>query len=564
MRETLIPDEETDRRVPDGVSRRDFIGGVASMVGASAALPALGATAPDAGAGAAVAPGERADGAGGESAPSPPRAIEFPPNARGFNQPMRFEADIGDCEVIGKIPSDFTGAYVRVGPEFYFPQKYADDGAVNGDGYINAFRFKNGIVSYRSRWVRTLRWQNDRKAHRQLYGKYRNPFTDDPSIREETIARPYLRTTANTHTLAFAGKLFAVKEDAPPYEMNPRTLETIGPYDFRGEYDSQTFSAHNKIDPVTGELLAYGYEATGLCSPDLWVYTLDSTGRVRRRWRLKVPQVRMIHDMAATQKHFVFPMGPYVTSLDWLKSGNTHWGWDPREPSLIGVLPRDGDAKDVRWFKGKTRAMIHVLNAKTAGNIVTLYAAHVDGAFSPFFPYFKSVDGSPLQGTGALFRKYTIDLASSRDTYEEEVLWDTPVQDIARIDTRFMTLPNRYGYSGYNDAAKPFDERRAGIPRRFAMNSYCRFDLETRRVSSYYAGDVHALQECCFVPRKGRTAEGDGYVIGVANNYAELRSELIIADAQHLEDGDVARVILPFRSSGLHGLWIGDDEVEFG
>jgi carotenoid cleavage dioxygenase-like enzyme len=37
-----------------------------------------------------------------------------------------------------------------------------------------------------------------------------------------------------------------------------------------------------------------------------------------------------------------------------------------------------------------------------------------------------------------------------------------------------------------------------------------------------------------------------------------------IEDAQHLEDGDVARVILPFRSSGLHGLWIDDDEVDFG
>ena len=490
--------------------------------------------------------------------------IEFPKNARGFNQPMRFEADVYDCQVVGKIPSDFTGAYVRVGPEFYFPQKYADDGPVDGDGYINLFRFRNGRVDYKSRWVKTLRWENDREAHRQLYGKYRNPFTDDPSIRDLTIAKPSLRTSANTHTLAHAGKLFAIKEDALPYEMDPRTLDTRAPWNFHGEYDSQTFSAHNKIDPVTGELLAYGYEAAGLCTPDLFVYTLSKAGHVTRRWRLKMPRVSMIHDMAATQEHFIFPFGPYVTSLEWLKAGNCHWGWDPREPSIIGVLPRDGDAEDVRWFKGKARAMVHILNAKSEGNIVTLYAAHVDGAFIPFMPYFKSVDGSPLQGSGALFRKYTIDLGSRHDTYQEEVLWDTPVQDIARIDTRFMTLPNRYGFSGYNDSSKPFDERRAGNLRGRVMNSYCRFDLESREVRSYFAGDVHSLQESCFVPRTGSTSEGDGYLIGVANNYAEMRSELIIADARHLEDGDVARVILPFRSSGLHGLWIGDDEVDFG
>jgi carotenoid cleavage dioxygenase len=489
---------------------------------------------------------------------------QFPEHAGGFNQPMRFESDVYDCEVIGKIPADFTGAYVRVGPEFYFPQKYADDGAVNGDGYINVFRFKNGVVDYKSRWVKTQRWENDRRAHRQLYGKYRNPFTDDPSIREETLARPYLRTTANTHTLAFAGNLFAVKEDALPYRMDPVTLDTIGPWDFGGQYKSQTFSAHNKIDPVSGELLAYGYEATGLCSPDLWVYTIDKGGRVTREWRLKVPQVSMIHDMAATQQHFIFPFGPYVTSLEWLKAGNCHWGWDDTKPSMIGILPRDGDARDVRWFKGKTRAMIHILNAKTEGHIVTLYAAHVDGAFPPFIPYFKSVNGAPLRGTGALFRKYTFDLDSRSDTYEEEVLWETPVQDIGRIDTRFMTLPNRYAFSGYNDSTKPFDESRGGNLQGRVTNSYCRFDLATRKVDSYFAGDTHSLGESCFVPRAGSKAESDGYLIGVASNFAEMRSELVIADAQHLQDGDVARVILPFRSSGLHGLWIGDDEVAFG
>lgn len=546
-----------------GVSRRAFVSGVASAVGASVALPAVSQTTP------------RSKRVRPASSAAQGSAVQFPKDAHGFNQPMRFEADVYDCEVIGKIPSDLLGAYVMVGPMWYFPQRYAGDGAVNGDGYISMFRFKNGLVDFKSRWVKTLRWENDRKAHRQLYGMYRNPFTDDPSIREETLARPYLRTTANTHTLAFAGKLFAVKEDALPYEMNPRTLDTIGPSDFHREYDSQTFSAHNKIDPVTGELLAYGYEATGLCSPDLWVYTLNKAGHVTRRWRLKVPQVSMIHDMAATQKHFIFPFGPYVTSLEWLKAGNCHWGWDPSKPSMIGILPRDGDAKDVRWFRGKTRAMIHIVNAKTEGDIVTLYAAHVDGAFQPFIPYFKSVDGSPLKGTGALFRKYTFDLSSSRDTYEEEVLWDTPVADIARIDTRFMTLPNRYTFSGYNDSTKPFGLPGGGALRNFVQNSYCRFDLLAgKTVDSYFAGPTHSLGESCFVPRSGRgtyavpgagePSEADGYLIGEASNFAEMRSELVIADAQHLKDGDVARVILPFRTTGLHGLWIGDDEVDFG
>jgi carotenoid cleavage dioxygenase-like enzyme len=41
-----------------------------------------------------------------------------------------------------------------------------------------------------------------------------------------------------------------------------------------------------------------------------------------------------------------------------------------------------------------------------------------------------------------------------------------------------------------------------------------------------------------------------------------MRSELIIADAQNLEAGDVARVILPFRTSAqVHGIWAGAEEL---
>jgi len=63
------------------------------------------------------------------------------------------------------------------------------------------------------------------------------------------------------------------------------------------------------------------------------------------------------------------------------------------------------------------------------------------------------------------------------------------------------------------------------------------------------------------VPRKGGT-EGQGYLVGVANNYAADRTELIIADAERMGEGDIARVILPFKlSSQVHGVWASADEL---
>jgi carotenoid cleavage dioxygenase-like enzyme len=480
----------------------------------------------------------------------------------GFFAPMRFEADITDCEVIGKIPADLNGAFVRVGGEFLYPSKFPDDAPLNSDGYVSSFRFRNGAVSFHGKWVKTHRYQQQVAAQRQLYGYYRNPYTDDDSVKDPK--RPNLRTVSNTSPIAHAGKLFTLKEDGLPHQINPSTLETIGPYDFNGQWKSETFTAHPKIDPVSGEMIAFGYEATGLASNDIFIGTFDKTGKLKREVRIKQPYVSIVHDMAVTQKHILLPFGGYVTDLDRLKAGKIHWGWDQTRPSMIGVLPRDGEAKDVRWFKGPERCMMHTFNAYTEGNKIILYAPFWD---SNFFPFFPPVDGSPWNRdkAKAFVRKITLDLNSKSDMWKEEILWPFPIVDLGRVDTRFMTLNNRYGFTGYTDATKPFDSKRAGNIGGRVTNCYGRFDFSNGKLDTYFAGDAHSLQECCFVPRnKNATAEGDGYLIGVASNYAEMRSELVIADATRLADGDVARVILPFRcSSQVHGLWVDSTEVAF-
>jgi carotenoid cleavage dioxygenase-like enzyme len=67
---------------------------------------------------------------------------------------------------------------------------------------------------------------------------------------------------------------------------------------------------------------------------------------------------------------------------------------------------------------------------------------------------------------------------------------------------------------------------------------------------------VQSLQENCFVPRKNSKDEGDGYVMAIANNYESMSSDLVIVDAQKMEQGVIATVKLPFRlRSGTHTNW---------
>ena len=126
-----------------------------------------------------------------------------------------------------------------------------------------------------------------------LTGKYRNKFTDAVKFK--------VRSTANTNILYFNGRLLACKEDSPPYAMDPDPLETIGLDTFDGQLPSVTFTAHPKIDPVTGELSCFGYEALGDGTPDVCYSNFDASGKLTETVWLVSPVVAMIHDFAVTE-----------------------------------------------------------------------------------------------------------------------------------------------------------------------------------------------------------------------------------------------------------------------
>jgi carotenoid cleavage dioxygenase-like enzyme len=447
----------------------------------------------------------------------------FPP---GFNSPTRFEADVYDCEVWGEIPSDIEGTFYRMQCDFdYRPPKNEWMTGFNGDGHISRFRFANGSVDYKGRYVRTARLMTERKARKRLFGVYRNPYTDDPSVHNID------RSAANTHQYWHGGKLFVLKEDSRPWTVDPHTLETLGPWDFHGKYTATTMSAHPKIDPVTGEMIAYGYEAKGILSTDIAVYTVSPKGKITKEVWLKSPYLGIIHDIAITQKHILIPVIARTTSLERLKSGEPMWEWNGSLPTMVGVLPRDGEAKDVRWYKGPSRNTLHFLNATDRGSKITMELPTSSG----------ERDASQI-------RRWTFDLNSKGDAFQEDVVSTTP-GFLPRMDDRFLSLDYQYAYLSSRDASA----ESKGPPR---MNVLQRLDVHTGEISQCAAEPAHGLQEAMFVPRKNAKGEGDGYVMAIASNYESMTSDLLIADAQKMDHGVIATVKLPFRlRSGTHTNW---------
>jgi carotenoid cleavage dioxygenase len=468
---------------------------------------------------------------------------------RGPYAPLRAEIDLVDCEVEGQLPAGLAGTFYRVGPDFQYPPKLPNI-PFDGEGHVGMFRFANGHVDYRSRYVRTQRYQAQARAREALYGTYRNPYTDDPRVAGLS------RGTANTAVVYHHGKLLALKEDSPPVAMDPDTLETLDDYyTFGGAFDSRSFTAHPKLDPETGEMIAFGYEARGDATDDVGVFFIDKRGKLTRQFYVKVPYAGMIHDFAVTQKHIGLLVIPMITDVPGMKAGRVHFAWDSTLPTWLGVMRRDGNGSDLRWFKGPERCATHTMGCFSDGERIYV---DMDMGAKNQFPFFPNKDGAPFDSVAAQGRitRLSVDLADRRRPgYEMEVLYpDTGV--LSRQDDRYHTIPYSVGFMPCLDVSRPLDPRLANTPMR-PLNTWTRFDHATHGTQSYFVGAESGLSECCFVPRSAHAPEGDGYLIGTAQRLLEGRTDLLILDAQRLADGPLATVRMPFRLfNQIHGWWV--------
>ncbi|CAN5503421.1 carotenoid oxygenase family protein [soil metagenome] len=474
------------------------------------------------------------------------------PDSREFNGPMyrpsRFEGEIFDLETDGVLPTDIDGAFFTVGPDPAFPPMKEDDIFFNGDGAVSAFRFGGGRVDFQRRYVRTQRLEAQRAARRSLHGTYRNTYTNDPSVAGLN------NSTANTNVMQHNGVLLAMKEDSLPYALNPQTLETIGLWDFGGQLTNAPFTAHPKIDPLTGDLLAFGYEARGDGTRDIVYYEFDKAGRKTRETWIEAPVSAMVHDFAVTEHYVVFPIIPLTVDVERMKRGGRHFEWQPDLPQYFGVMRRDGGGRDVRWFTAPNGFQGHVLNAFDDGGKVYADMSSTNGNVFYFFPQADGFVPSPETLVSQLVR-WTFDMTSNSGGLEMTPLTPFPAE-FPRVDDRYALRPHRHGWMMAMDPTLPFAEERVG-PRPFQFfNQLAHVDIASGRTQTWFADDTSCFQEPVFVPRTGSTVEGDGYLMSLVNRLDERTTDLVVLDALRLSEGPIATVKLPMRlRMALHGNW---------
>ena len=454
------------------------------------------------------------------------------PLLQGGFEPIRMECDNADLFVHGEIPGGLNGTLYRIGPN---PQ-FAPRGRYNplqADGMIHAFHIADGRVAYRNRWVRTRQWTLERSAGRALFGTSGDPRDVDPEV-----AGVRSDGVANTHIVWHAGKLLALEEGHGPIEIDPVSLDTIGPWNFDHQLPGN-MTAHPKIDPLTGEMLFFANFPSRAFTGEISFYIADAHGRIVRHQSVQGPFPALVHDFAITRDYVIFAVCPVTLSIERARAGGPPIAWEPYLGTHVGVLARDGRAEDTRWYTGEACMAWHSMNAFDKGERIII---DVCQQAAPAFPPAHGAMPDEAQLRQYLTR-WTIDRSESEEFAVQRL--SEVVCEYPRIDERRTGLPYRYGYVAGVGGPGTGDMFQRAIGR---------FDHDTQEMRTFHVGDHSAVSEPVFVAKDAAAAEGEGYLLATVFDSARNASHLAIFDAQHVEDGPIARADLDHRvPMGFHG-----------
>ncbi|MEJ5254519.1 MAG: carotenoid oxygenase family protein [Acidimicrobiales bacterium] len=458
---------------------------------------------------------------------------QLSPFLRGNYAPVSDELDTGELPVTGTIPEALAGAFMRNGPNPAFPPlgRYH---LFDGDGMIHAVELAGGRARYRNRFVESRGLLAERRAGRALFGGLSEFVMPDPELASEV---GLFKNTANTNVIRHAGRYLALMEGCPPTEIT-RDLRTIGEFDFDGRLVG-AMTAHPKWDPLTGELLFFGYSPV---PPFLRYHVADATGCLVRSIELDLPAPVMMHDFVVTERFAVFFDLPAVFDLSAMTSGGPFVRWEPSNGARIGILPREATSGDeIRWFEIEPCYVFHFLNAWDDGTVVT-----VDGCRAPRLPIAFG-DEQLDEPAHPVLHRWTVDL--DRGVVTDEQL-DDRAGEFPRLNMHRSGMPNRYGYLAASANWETDTVR---------FNGVVKYDLRSGRTTVHDFGEHAESGEAVFAADPEGSAEDDGWLLTFVYDRRNDTSDLVILDARALDEEPVARVHIPRRVPfGFHGNWMPD------
>lgn len=466
------------------------------------------------------------------------------PYLEGPHSPTRQEIEALDLQIIGDVPADLTGIYLRNGPN----QRHDPLGIhhwFDGDGMLHGVVIEDGKISYRNRWVRTRGMEAEAQSGHAIWPG----IIDRPnrSLAQNWGSDRCLKDASNTDVVFHNGKAISTfYQCGDAYALDPRTLETLGILDLEGA-GARSMSAHNMVDERTGEMMFFDYATV---QPYMTYGVMDAHGKLSHFTPIELPGPRLPHTLAITENYTILMDLPLFWDPELLKQDAHKVVFHPDLPSRFGVIPRHGSGDSIRWFESDPTYIYHIINAWEEGDEIVMDACKLghpepsqDDRRRYAGPYANLMAWMKLDASYHRWR-FNLKTGVCREAPLSDLISEFPM-----INSRLFGQPTRYSYHvSFADADTVL------------FDGLVKYDSQTGTVRRHRFAPGCYGSESPFAPRYNSKGEDDGYVVSFVSIPAEERAELQIFDAQDIEAGPICRALIPNHiASGFHSCWIAGD-----
>ena len=406
-------------------------------------------------------------------------------------------------EVVGNIPKELSGLYLRNGPNPMGSPNAKKYHWFEGEGMLHGVRIDEGkAIWYRNRLV----------GGDQLFAG-----------------------RANTHVISHAKKIYAIVEaGGKPVEID-QELNSLTEEPFYGTLETG-FTAHTKLDSETKELhgITYNFPRG---SYEAHHVVVGKDGRVNRADLLPLSSGTMLHECAITENYvLVFDLSITFSFLK-LGTGYFPFSWNNDHQARIGLLNRKTNDGVVKWFNIDPCYFFHTVNAyeDQQGNVI------VDAM--RYQRLFDKDWNGPFTESPPLLTRWSLNLSNGNAS--EQQLDDLPAE-FPRMHPNLNGQFNQFGYSlGTGSQQKPD----------FGRIIKYDFTKNINEVYELHEGEMGA--EPVFIPSENQTSEDEGYLMTYVYDRATDKSNLMILNSQDINSGPIAQIKLPQRVPfGFHGSWV--------
>jgi all-trans-8'-apo-beta-carotenal 15,15'-oxygenase len=426
-----------------------------------------------------------------------------------------------NLKVEGKIPTSLNGTLFRTAPgeteRFGVKMNHLFD----GDTFLSSWKFNNGKVELRAKFLNTPQRIIEQKAGKMIYGEFGTNAADTSKGG---------KNQPSVNVIEWNGKLLGLSEGGLPTVINPTTFDYENETTFNAPMPKNLgFTAHPRIDPKTGDLFAWGLEKGN--QGTIHIYQIErKTNTAKLLYKVEPNGLYMIHDAILTENYFVLIIPPMKYDINAMIIGDAETTGDAvkyaeNEPTKMFVFPRNnqgGMAKPIE-ISLPSQIVFHYGNAyETADNKIVFEAIwSKDGQLLKVLNNWKRNEFSDSQVKAMLpqtLQQVTVDLTNKKLVGMTDLAQNI---EFPRFDLRLTGQKSRFLYAtelGYQENA-----------------AIVRVDLQNGKTVKVNAGKTRTYGEPVFVPTTSAINEERGLILAQGYDSDKNESFLEIRDAQTLD-----------------------------